>query len=112
MSYLIEIAPPARSDVRQLSAYLRGQVLSLVGALAREPRPARAKRLREAPEIYRIWLACRWRIAYEVDEEEQRLIVLRVRDKDRFAFDSLTWMSESEVDYGSLGDTPVAKRDP
>jgi mRNA interferase RelE/StbE len=100
VSYRVEIAGPARTDIRRLSGYLRAQALSLISALAREPRPPRAKELRDKPGIYRIWLAGRWRIAYEVDDEDHRILVLRVRSKDRMDYDSLTsWIHETEAGY-------------
>lgn len=56
---------------------------------AKTLRPSRAKELRDQPNIYRIWLAGRWRIAYEIDEELERIRILRVRRKE-------------QIDYGSL----------
>jgi mRNA-degrading endonuclease RelE of RelBE toxin-antitoxin system len=56
---------------------------------AKTPRPSRAKELRDQPNTYRIWLAGRWRIAYEIDEELERIRILRVRRKE-------------QIDYGSL----------
>jgi mRNA-degrading endonuclease RelE of RelBE toxin-antitoxin system len=41
------------------------------------------------PGIYRIWLAGRWRIVYQVDDTQQLVTILRVRLKD-------------DIDYGSL----------
>ena len=89
MSYRIEVAPPARKELRSLPGSIRAQALRLIEALALDPRPVRAKQLRDKPDIYRIWLAGRWRIAYEVDDELRVIRVLRVRSKDR-------------IDYGDI----------
>jgi len=74
-----------------LPGYARAQARQLIRALGDNPRPSRAKELRDKPNIYRIWLAGRWRIAYEVDNELKRIRILRVRSKE-------------QIDYGSLGE--------
>ena len=68
MSYQIEISPSARQEIRALPAYVRAQALQLIDELGRNPRPARAKELQDRQNIYRIWLAGRWRIVYAVDD--------------------------------------------
>jgi len=111
VSYRIEITRIARSDIRRLSGYLRVQASSLISALAREPRPPRAKELRDEPEIYRIWLAGRWRVAYEVEDGDRRVLILRVRSKDRIDYDSLpSWMNEAVAGYDTAN--VVAGADP
>jgi mRNA-degrading endonuclease RelE of RelBE toxin-antitoxin system len=57
--------------------------------LQQEPTPPRAKELREKSNIYRIWLATKWRVAYQVDEESQRVLLLRVRLKKFMDYESL-----------------------
>lgn len=100
MSFRTEITPPARAEVRELSGYLRAQALKIIAALGKEPRPPRARELRGKPNIYRIWLAGRWRIVYEIDEENERLLILRVRSKERIDYESLTsWVHEPEAEY-------------
>ncbi len=95
MSYRTELTPPAKAEIRALSGYLRSQALKLVAALAEEPRPPRAQELRGKPNIFRIWLAGRWRIVYEIDEETRRVLVLRVRSKDQIDYESLTsWVKD------------------
>ncbi len=50
----------------------------------------------DRPEILRIWLAGRWRIAYEVDDEARRVLILRLRRKESIDFDTLpSWMHDS-----------------
>ena len=100
MSYRIEITPPARAEIRRLSGYLRATALKLIRALGNDPRPPRAKELRAKPNIYRIWLAGRGRIVYEIDEQDSRILILRVRGKDRIDYDTLTsWVHEPEASY-------------
>ena len=89
MSYRIEVEPPARQEIRALPGYVRAQAEALIDALADDPRPARAKELHGKPGIYRLWLAARWRIVYEIDEDAQVISILRVRRKERIDYQSL-----------------------
>jgi mRNA-degrading endonuclease RelE of RelBE toxin-antitoxin system len=68
---------------------VRAQALQLIDELAENPRPARAKELQGRQNIYRIWLAGRWRIAYAVDDEQVVVLILRVRRKDDIDYPSL-----------------------
>ena len=49
-------------------------------SLADDPRPLEAKELRDMPGRYRIRLV-KWRIIYRVDDDDQVILVLRVRRK-------------------------------
>jgi len=105
VSYLIELVPEARSEIKALPGYDRAQAIELIEALADHPRPLRAWELRAELNLYRIWLAGRWRIAYQVDDQNERLIILRMRRKERIDYDTLSsWMSESapETSYDVL----------
>lgn len=82
MSYQIEITPAARREIRALPGYVRSQAIQLIEELGRDPRPARAGELRDRENIFRIWLAGRWRIVYEVDDELVVVLILRVRRKE------------------------------
>ena len=50
--------------------------------MGQDPKTARAKELRDRANIYRIWLAGRWRIVYEVNDEQIVVLILRVRRKE------------------------------
>lgn len=89
MSYRVEISPEAQKEVKKLSGYVRAQALELLHRLSENPRLPRAKELRGKPSIYRIWLAKRWRIAYKIDEDPKRILVLRVRRKEYIDYESL-----------------------
>ncbi len=100
MSYRIELIPPARAEIRALVGYTRAQALELVAALGAEPRPPRAKELRSRPEILRIWLAGRWRIAYQIDEVKRCVLILCLRRKENVDYDTLpSWMHDSGAEY-------------
>ncbi|WP_165360955.1 type II toxin-antitoxin system RelE/ParE family toxin [Candidatus Chloroploca sp. Khr17] len=89
MSYQIELHREALAELKALPAYVRAQVIELIDLLAATPRPPRAKELRDKPGIYRIWLAGRWRIAYEINDEQQTIIVRRIRRKSEIDYESL-----------------------
>jgi len=63
VSYHIEVSPPVRKEIRELPGSVRTQARQLIRKLGENPRPSRAKELRDKPNIYRIWLAGKWRIA-------------------------------------------------
>ncbi|MBE2232494.1 MAG: type II toxin-antitoxin system RelE/ParE family toxin [Anaerolinea sp.] len=89
MSYQIEITPAARREIRALPGYVRSQAIQLIEELSRDPRPARAIELRDRENILRIWLAGRWRIIYEVDDELVIVLILRVRRKEDIDYRSV-----------------------
>ena len=89
MSYRIEISPLARQEIRGLPAYVRAQALQLIDELGRNPRPARAKELQDRQNIYRIWLAGRWRIVYAVDDALIVVLIIRVRRKEDIDYPSV-----------------------
>jgi mRNA-degrading endonuclease RelE of RelBE toxin-antitoxin system len=89
VSYQIELHREALAELKALPASVRAQAIALIDLLAATPRPPRAKELRDKPGIYRIWLAGRWRIAYEIDDEQQTIVVRRIRRKSDIDYDSL-----------------------
>lgn len=74
MSYQIKVPPEVRKEIKDLPGHVRAQARQLISALGENPRPSRAKELRGKPNIYRIWLAGRWRIAYEIDDEDAPIV--------------------------------------
>lgn len=89
MSYQIETVSEALAELKALPSYVRSQAISLIDQLADNPRPPRAKELRGKPGIYRIWLDGHWRIAYEIDDENQWVTIRRIRRKEGIDYESL-----------------------
>jgi mRNA-degrading endonuclease RelE of RelBE toxin-antitoxin system len=83
MRYHIEISPSAQKEIGSLPGYVRAQATELIDSLADNPRPSRARELRDRRNIYRVWLATRWRIVYEIDDELQTVLIMRVRRKEQ-----------------------------
>ena len=89
MSYRTKILESAQQEIKALPGYVRAHAYQLLDQLQHNPRPPRAKELRDKPGIYRIWLAGRWRIVYHVDDDLQQIYILRVRRKERVDYESL-----------------------
>jgi mRNA-degrading endonuclease RelE of RelBE toxin-antitoxin system len=89
VNYQIKIFPLAHKEIRELHGYVRAQALQLIDQLGENPRPARAKELRDKPNIHRIWLAGHWRIVYQVDDDLSQVNILRVRRKEQIDYESL-----------------------
>jgi mRNA-degrading endonuclease RelE of RelBE toxin-antitoxin system len=89
MNYRVKISPEAQKEIKALSGYLRSQALKILRAVSENPRLARAKELRDKPNIYRIWLAQKWRIVYQIDDDSKLILVLRVRLKADIDYQSL-----------------------
>ena len=89
MSYHVEIARPAQIEIKALPGHVRAQARQLINSLKEIPRPPRAKELRDKPNIYRLWLARRWRIAYLIDDDLKVVRVLRIRRKELIDYETL-----------------------
>ncbi len=89
MSYRVEISPDAQEEIKALSGYVRAEALKLLHSLRDNPRLPRAKELRDKPNVYRLWLAKKWRLVYRVEEDQKRVLVLRVRRKERIDYESV-----------------------
>ncbi len=89
MSYRVEISPEAQKEIAALSGYVRAPALKLLRSLKENPRPPRARELRDRPNIYRLWLVKKWRIVYSVDEDRKLVLVLRVRRKEYIDYEDL-----------------------
>ena len=85
----IDLSTLAKEEIRDLPGYVRAQARQLINELTKNPRPPRAKELRGKPNIYRIWLAGRWRIAYEIDDTARLIRILRVRSKEQIDYASI-----------------------
>ncbi len=106
VSYRVNVTLEARREIKALPGYVRAQARKLVRALGLDPRPHRAKELREKPNVYRIWLAGRWRIAYAINDGDQIVHILRVRRKEFMAYEHLDGSDYIHEGTGQSGHTP------
>lgn len=54
MSYQIEVRPGVDKEIQKLPGYVRTQARQIIRGLGNDPRPPRAKELRDKPTYYRI----------------------------------------------------------
>jgi len=57
VSYRIEVSPAAQKELKSLPGHVRSQAIQIIDHLAENPKPSRAKELREKRNLFRIWLA-------------------------------------------------------
>lgn len=76
MAYAVEISPGAEREFRKLDHETQRRLRPRIEALASEPRPAGAKKLKGREDLWRI-RAGDYRIVYEV--RDRILVVLVVR---------------------------------
>lgn len=80
MYYAIEIRPSALREMKKLSPEVRKRLGRKIETLARNPRPAGHKKLKNARVVYRI-RAGNYRIVYQIKDEERHIVVARVRHR-------------------------------
>jgi len=89
MAYEVRISPEAHKEIKALSGYVRSPALEIIQNLSADPRPSFAKELRDKPSVYRVWLAGKWRIVYQIKDGDRVVVILRVRRKEDIDYDSL-----------------------
>lgn len=101
MSYRIEYRRRALRELKELPGHVRAEARIAIRSLASDPRPAKARELRDTPNIFRIWLSGHWRLAYEIDASAHRVRILRLRRKETIDYASLpSEVREPEGVYG------------
>ena len=80
MPYRVRVSAVAEDDIRRLPGNVRQRIRRLVGALAGEPRPSRARELRGMAGLFRLRVDD-WRVIYAVDDRDRVVVVLAVRRK-------------------------------
>lgn len=89
MNYQLEISPEAQREIKALPAHIRAQALQVFDLICENPRLPRAKELAGKPGFYRIWLAGRWRIVYQIIDDLVLVSVIRVRRKEDIDYDTV-----------------------
>lgn len=80
MSYALRYTEETRRALKTLPGFYRQRAKQLLEALAQDPYPPRSKLLRDATDLYRLRLGG-WRIIYQVDEDDQQVIIVAIREK-------------------------------
>ena len=77
MPYAVEFSPSARREFRKLAREVQRSLRPRLDALATEPRPAGAKKLKGSDDLWRIRVAD-YRIIYEIRDRILVVLVMRV----------------------------------
>ena len=90
MAYAIKIDRDAEREMRRLPRHIYRRVSNKLEELSEVPRPRGCRLVREAPKnTYRVWVGRQYRIVYMVYDEEEVILVVRVRHKDKDTYTGL-----------------------
>jgi mRNA interferase RelE/StbE len=77
MAYTIEFSPSANREIGKLVRGIQGRVRARIDALAANPRPPGARKLKSRDELWRIRVGD-YRVVYEIRDRVVLVLVLRV----------------------------------
>jgi len=77
MPYAVEFSPSARREFRKLAREIQRSLRPRLDALANEPRPTGAKKLKGSDDLWRIRVSD-YRIIYEIRDRILVVLVIRV----------------------------------
>jgi mRNA interferase RelE/StbE len=77
VAYQIKIAPAAERQLKKLPEQVVSQIIPVLKLLADEPRPAGAKKLKGADDIWRVRTGD-YRILYTVEDRNLTILVLKI----------------------------------
>ena len=81
MTYQVRLSKAIRQRLRDLPGNVRNVAHNRIVSLAAQPQPQDAKELEGHPGYYRIWLGNRFRLVWQVIEEERIVDILYVGPK-------------------------------
>ncbi|MCY4424487.1 MAG: type II toxin-antitoxin system RelE/ParE family toxin [Acidimicrobiaceae bacterium] len=87
-SYRVELSPAAQRQARRLASEDVQRVREALRDLVDDPRPAGSVKLAGFAAVWRV-RAGRFRIIYEVHDDERQLMVLRVARRDERTYRDL-----------------------
>ena len=77
MAYRIVVTAEARRNLLALPKDVLRRVDACIFALARMPRPRRTKKMRGAPDLWRVRVGD-YRVIYAIEDEKLLIVVIRV----------------------------------
>jgi mRNA interferase RelE/StbE len=80
VTYSVFLAPAAERQLKKLPQQIAVQLVPLIKALAVDPRPLGAKKLKGSEDIWRIRKGT-YRIVYEVKDKQLTVLVLKIGDR-------------------------------
>ena len=82
MAYLIQLEPVARRQAKRLPPPVKSAIDEAIKALAVEPRPHGAKRIKRISGGFRVRVGD-YRVIYVVDDRDRAVNVLRIAWRDK-----------------------------
>ena len=80
VNYRIRYSHDAKHPLPQLPGRYRQRAKRAIESLARNPRPVGSEKLRDLPNVFRVWLNG-WRIIYQINDEDGILLIVGIRYK-------------------------------
>lgn len=81
--YSVEITGRAERELRRLDRAVKNRVVESILALASNPRPPGCVKVRSEENLWRIRVGD-WRVGYEIDDESQQVVVIRIGHRSEF----------------------------
>jgi mRNA interferase RelE/StbE len=78
MMYEVVVKPSVLRQVRKLELEIQDEIESAIDSLAAEPRPDGCKKLKGEDSLYRIRVARKYRIIYEIKDKKLIVTVVKV----------------------------------
>jgi mRNA interferase RelE/StbE len=76
--YEVVVKPSVLRQVRKLELEIQDEIESAIDSLAAEPRPDGCKKLKGEDSLYRIRVARKYRIIYEIKDKKLIVTVVKV----------------------------------
>jgi mRNA interferase RelE/StbE len=77
VSYSVFLAPAAERQLKKLPPQIKTQIILVLKALATDPRPSGAKKLKGSEDVWRVRKGS-YRILYEINDRKLTVLVLRI----------------------------------
>jgi len=77
MAYVVEFAPGAEREFAKLAGEVQFRLRPRIDALADNPRPPRARKLKGADELWRIRVGD-YRVVYEIRDKVLLVLIIRI----------------------------------
>lgn len=81
--YSVEITGRAERDLRRLDRAVKNRIVESILVLASNPRPPGCLKVRGEESLWRIRVGD-WRIGYEIDDQKQEVVVIRIGHRSEF----------------------------
>lgn len=87
--YRLEVERQAQKALARLPRDIQRRIEAKIDSLAEDPRPVGCEMVQDAPKgTYRVWVG-RYRVIYVILDDEQIIVVARVRKRDESTYRGL-----------------------